>query len=74
MRSFLNISTLFDESYDRGIDYLSSVYNDFQKLKETIGKIVSKNLTEAHISGRKILLKPNWVNHSRSITDRKSVV
>lgn len=69
MNSFLNISTLFYESHDRSIDYLSSVYNNFDKLKEAIGKIIGDNLTVANISGRKILLKPNWVKHSKTITD-----
>jgi hypothetical protein len=69
MHSFLNISALFNASYNRGINYLSSVYNNSNKLRETIGRTIGENLTEAHIRGRKILLKPNWVNHSRSITD-----
>jgi hypothetical protein len=69
MHSFFNISTLFNESYTRDIDDLSSVYNNLNRLEKVIRKTIGGRLTEAHLRGRKILLKPSWVKHSSVITD-----
>jgi hypothetical protein len=69
MDNFLNIRTLFNTLNERSIDKLSAVYEHENILLEAIGNVISSNLSESDIRGRRILLKPNWVKHSTGIND-----
>jgi uncharacterized protein (DUF362 family) len=70
MDSFLNITTVRNESADRNINELASVYENVEMLTAAIRVIVRTHLTDEIIKGRKILFKPNWVNHSVNTTDQ----
>ncbi len=69
MHSFLNIKTVFNDAEDRTLDKLSLFYNDIYKLEKTIEKVIGSNLTNEQIKGKRVLIKPNWVRHSKNITD-----
>ena len=69
MNGFLNVTTAFNSSDDRTLDNLSSAYSNGDLLVAAIRKSIGASLTGNDIKGRRILLKPNWVKHSKSTTD-----
>jgi uncharacterized protein (DUF362 family) len=69
MEKFANFITVFSEANERNILYLQSVYKDFEKLKKYISLLSSECLTESVIKNKKILIKPNWVKHSKTEAD-----
>jgi len=70
INNFVNIETLFGNERERNIPFLSKVYVQPLLLKEKIRNI-SKGVLDNNqiISGKKILLKPNWVTHNRKEND-----
>lgn len=68
--NFVNIETFFYCEEERNIAHLSKVYEQPGLLKEKIRKI-SKGVLDNNqiITGKKILLKPNWVAHNRKEDD-----
>jgi uncharacterized protein (DUF362 family) len=67
MQNFVNITTHFKES--RSVETLSQLYKDTDRLKDAIRSTLGQNLTRSMIEGKKVFLKPNWVNHSRRPSD-----
>ena len=74
MDGFVNLYTVFNNRNERSIDFLSSIYNDIEALKENILK-VSTGIIDNHelIYNKNILLKPNWVLHNRKKQDSISL-
>lgn len=70
INSFVNIETLFSNDQERNISFLAKVYEQPLLLKEKIRKI-SKGFLDNNqiITGKKILLKPNWVLHNQNEND-----
>lgn len=68
MTPFVNIRTVF-ELGQRSVDALSRIYNDLERLGETIEDVAQPVLSDEKIAGKKILLKPNWVRHDRVPAD-----
>jgi uncharacterized protein (DUF362 family) len=68
--NFVNIETLFDNEQDRNILFLSNIYKQPKLLKEKILKVSKGVLDNTRIiTGKKILLKPNWVSDNRKESD-----
>jgi len=69
--SFVNIQTLFEVGGTRDINNLTKVY-DQPELLELAIRSASKGILDNQklITGKKILLKPNWVTHDRKNNDK----
>lgn len=69
MKDFLHIETLFDNIDDRNSPSLLDLYDSLDKLEIIVENIIKKSLSDKYFAGKKILLKPNWVFHSRFESD-----
>ncbi|MEI8273992.1 MAG: DUF362 domain-containing protein [Paludibacter sp.] len=68
--NFINIVTFYTNKSDRNIEKLAEVYDNKILLSEKIRIIGKGYLDNADkITGKKILLKPNWVLHDRNEHD-----
>ena len=70
MKHFVDIETVFSSKADRTVDQLSSLYVDSEYLIKIIGGLLERWLPQDKIFGKNILLKPNWVRHSKRKTDK----
>ena len=68
MGLFVNIKTVFPE-ITRDLSSLKVVYQDKEKLFNLIDGVAREHLTETVIKGKRVLLKPNWVLHSKNEED-----
>ena len=66
---FVNIQSLFTTRESRQLPALKKLYDDRKLLIDNISKVAGANLNEASIRDKKILLKPNWVRHSKITED-----
>ncbi len=67
---FLKIKTLFSNPNDRNVEFLSGVYEDQDKLIQTISELFNEEfLQNEFLKNKTVLLKPNWVVHSSVATD-----
>jgi uncharacterized protein (DUF362 family) len=66
MTGFVHISTLFNGPDDRTVDSLSGIYQNMDQMVQAIRQCVGGRLDRDSIRGKSILLKPNWVTHSRN--------
>jgi len=69
MDSFVAIKTVFKDKDDRTIEKLATLYDDLPRLKELLSDLIDKNLPIEKVSGKKVLLKPNWVLHTKRASD-----
>jgi uncharacterized protein (DUF362 family) len=69
MKDFTIIQSVYDSEKERTIEKLSYLYEDFTLLKRVIYDLLNNNLRDDQVNGKKILLKPNWVLHSRKKSD-----
>ena len=70
IKSFVNIELIYSSDDERNISSLTKVYEQPLLLKEKIRKISKGVLDNSNqISGKKILLKPNWVLHNQKEND-----
>jgi uncharacterized protein (DUF362 family) len=67
-RKFLYIISCFQNEDERMVDSLQTIYDNKVKLKELIIQLFGNEFL-ASLTGKKILLKPNWVKHSTKETD-----
>lgn len=70
MSGFVNITTLFSGNEDRTVAGLSGIYDDMEKLVQVIEQSMGGVLGKDSIAGKRVLLKPNWVTHSRNEPDQ----
>jgi len=69
MHEFLNIITSFSQPDERNLKYLETVYNDSSQMNSIILKAIATFPLDAYIKKKKVLLKPNWVTHSKKYSD-----
>ncbi len=70
MDNFLNILTAYQSSGQRSVEKLATVYHDSGKLKTSILSLIKEELIDTALTtGKRVLLKPNWVLHNRAIND-----
>jgi uncharacterized protein (DUF362 family) len=69
MKNFTVIQSVYDSEKERTIEKLSDLYENFSLLKRTISSIINDDIKDDQLKGKKILLKPNWVLHSRKKSD-----
>ena len=66
---FVNIRSVYNNPGERSIEYLSSLYEDRPKLLEFITETIALHIDKKRITGKRILLKPNWVLHNQKKSD-----
>jgi len=69
MNSFLNIIKLFESEQSRTVPELSKFYDNRDLLIHFITQVSKNWLNENNLSGKRVLLKPNWVRNSWRPTD-----
>ncbi len=69
MSSFINISKLFTSVADRTVASLSTIYTNVDGIKANIEAISTQYLNENTLRNKRVLLKPNWVTHSKKTSD-----
>lgn len=57
---FVTIETFFETENERTLEALEKVYDNRERLSSTIRKVVGNDFFTS-VSGKKILIKPNWV-------------
>lgn len=71
MNSFVRIQLINHNTSKKTIEHFANQYTDIEELKQKIRKIGEGILdNESLITGKKILLKPNWVNHDLKENDQ----
>ena len=70
MESYVNIYTAYSNRTELNLESMEAVYRDKDRLKHLISSVMSDRLTKDKIAGKKILLKPNWVLHDKTESDR----
>ncbi|MEA4936927.1 MAG: DUF362 domain-containing protein [Paludibacter sp.] len=65
MEAYTNIQTTYTYTSELNEDNMATVYSNEEYLKEIISTVMSNHLTKEKITGKKILLKPNWVSHNK---------
>ena len=68
MGLFINVKTAFPET-NRDLSSLKAIYKDPEKLFSLIDAVAGEHLTKTVIKGKRVLLKPNWVRHSKNEED-----
>lgn len=72
---FVNLCTVFSDESEREFRFLESQYDNLSLLKDKILKVANGFLNNNHfVHGKKILLKPNWVRHAKTSSDKFSLV
>src|ERR1039458_820236 len=69
MKNFTLIQSVFSSENERTLEKLSDLYKDIPFLKKIISGLLNDNLKDEQLRNKKILLKPNWVLHSRKKSD-----
>lgn len=68
--SFVYISKIYRNDSQRNIEVLSNEYSEISKLLEILSSLCSETfINENAISGKSILIKPNWVTNDRKDDD-----
>lgn len=66
---FVNIRSVYNNPGERSIEYLSGLYQDRPKLLALIAETIDSHIDKNRITGKRVLLKPNWVLHNRQPSD-----
>jgi uncharacterized protein (DUF362 family) len=67
--NFVHIQTVFDGEADRSLAALQQLYSDTAFIKTHLQRLIPDNWAAQNISGKKILLKPNWVKQPKQPGD-----
>ena len=67
--SFVKINTIFTKNEERTVPWLASYYDDIPSLTASIKEIIQDKLSVQNVKGKRVLIKPNWVLHSRCEAD-----
>ncbi|HMO61152.1 MAG TPA: DUF362 domain-containing protein [Ferruginibacter sp.] len=65
LSNFVNIQTLYAQDTDRVLPKLQQLYANHASLLYHLNNLVPGRWLKDHITGKKIVLKPNWVKHPR---------
>lgn len=68
MSSFVGISSVFKAETDRNLEFLAGCYG-IDTLLSYIRPLIHRFIPEESVSGKKVLLKPNWVKHCTNPDD-----
>ena len=68
-KSIVYIETVYSEKSELSIDYLLGVYSNRSLLQEKVRNLLDTFFTKEKITGKIILIKPNWVRHSLRTSD-----
>lgn len=71
--SFVHVKTLYSNNDYRLVSELSRAYANSELLRESIGRLIERQLVPESIYGKRVLFKPNWVRHQVSENDRYSL-
>ena len=66
--SFVDIVQMYKQG-ERTVNALSKWYVEASGLQEKVDNLLSRHIAVDTISGKKVLLKPNWVRHSKADED-----
>lgn len=66
---FVRITPTFSKSQEITIENLQNIYDNKDQLVSYIEKVLSPNLSNRDVEGKKLLLKPNWVKHNSNPQD-----
>jgi uncharacterized protein (DUF362 family) len=69
MKNFTIIQPVYNSENERTVEKLSDIYEDFPLLKSLMSGLINDNLKYEDVKNKKILLKPNWVTHSKKKSD-----
>ncbi|MDF1576038.1 MAG: DUF362 domain-containing protein [Bacteroidales bacterium] len=69
MSAFVHIVPVYNRPEERVVDRLSHLYSDRERLCRIIEGLLGSELSEAHVRGKNVLIKPNWVKQSRNEDD-----
>ena len=69
MNNFVNIKSVYNNKQERQIPFLKELYSNRELLIKNIAELAGAILNEASLNGKRVLLKPNWVRHSRKEAD-----
>src|ERR1035438_1189086 len=69
MKNFTLIQSVYNSENERTTGKLSNIYDDLSLLKGLISGLMKDNLQDAQVANKKVLLKPNWVLHSKKKSD-----
>ena len=69
MKYFVEIASVFDTALARDLDSLKQVYSNTPLLEDKIRLLLNTRLSAGDIRNQKVLLKPNWVQHSVAASD-----
>jgi len=67
--SFVQLQTMFTGESTRTVDALSAIYNDPDLMRTAIRNLTRNQLNTDSVTGKRVLLKPNWVSHDRKPGD-----
>lgn len=69
MTNFVKIKQVYSENSDLNVSYLNIIYSNTALLVEHISALTFSTFSKLDICNKKVLIKPNWVTHSRMETD-----
>jgi uncharacterized protein (DUF362 family) len=65
MNNFIKIRALFSNQDERTVENLAKLYLQDEELRAVVKELIDEELLQNNaVTGKKILLKPNWVRHS----------
>jgi len=70
MKLFVDIIPYWEKEEDRTIEKLSSVYDNYDLLYQSIKSLITKHIDIRDIKNKNVLLKPNLVNHNKNEFDK----
>lgn len=68
-KSFVDIKTFFDSETNRTVAELGRVYDDRDRLYESVKELLLNHLNQSDIKGKRVLLKPNLVKQNEAAWD-----
>lgn len=68
-KGFVKIQTVYGKPQNRTVEELRKFYDNNNLLQKAICNLTNKSLNPSTLEGKKVFLKPNWVNHKRSAED-----
>jgi len=69
MTDFVDIETVYDSIEERNLYFLSSVYSEKTRMRSVVHRMMNDHFKSSDITGKSVLLKPNWVRHELKDSD-----
>jgi uncharacterized protein (DUF362 family) len=68
-QGFVHIKSVYTSKQERQLGNLKDLYNNRAQLINDISDIAGTTLNKESLSNKRVLLKPNWVRHSKNEAD-----